>query len=234
MATQVPVTFKAAPLPFNFSGTPQQFLDAVVARLSLESGESIGFFVIGSTAPTSNVGPWLKNGTTWYVWNVATGAYVAATVEQLAPLNTKPFRGNMTAPIIITLGSGPAADAANLVLTEVFDPDAVFSGSTFTAPENGIYHIDAKAGVSANVAPTGAVVTLYLKKNGTTMANEIVFGYPSADATGRVYTISTDIQLAAGDTIVATVSVSTTGGAATTWTISQNDTFLSGFKVKSI
>lgn len=51
-------------------------MDAMVARLSIQSDESFSLFTIGSTAPTSNVGPWLKDGITWYVWDSVTGSYV--------------------------------------------------------------------------------------------------------------------------------------------------------------
>jgi len=77
----VPVTFKASPLPQNFAGTPQQLQDAIVARLSIEPQNAIAFFSTGSVAPSSNTGPWLKNGITWYVWDVGTGAYVPETLE---------------------------------------------------------------------------------------------------------------------------------------------------------
>ncbi len=76
MSTTLPVTFRASPLPTNFGGTPQEFLDALVERLSIESQDELSFFVTGSVAPTSDVGPWLKDGTTWYVWDVITGAYI--------------------------------------------------------------------------------------------------------------------------------------------------------------
>lgn len=77
----IPVTFKASPLPQNFAGSPQQFLDAIIARISIEAQNSIAFFSSGSVAPSSNTGPWLKNGITWYVWDVGTGAYVPETLE---------------------------------------------------------------------------------------------------------------------------------------------------------
>lgn len=81
MSTVLPVTFRAAPLPPSFSWTPQQYLDAIVARLSIQSDESFSLFTIGSTAPTSNVGPWLKNGITWYVWDAGTGSYIPEVLE---------------------------------------------------------------------------------------------------------------------------------------------------------
>lgn len=82
MASQLPFIFRASPLPSNFKGTPQMFLDALVARLSAESEVEVAVFVTGSVEPSSNVGPWLKDGTTWYVWDDVTGAYIPQILEQ--------------------------------------------------------------------------------------------------------------------------------------------------------
>jgi hypothetical protein len=81
MANTLPITFSVAPLPPNFRGNPNQLSEAIAARLSIDSIESISFFVTGSIAPTSDVGPWLKNGTTWYVWDNGVGAYVPQPLE---------------------------------------------------------------------------------------------------------------------------------------------------------
>lgn len=61
--------------------TPQEFADALVARLTAESTNAISFFAAGSVAPSSNVGPWLKDNTTWYVWNNILGSYVPQTID---------------------------------------------------------------------------------------------------------------------------------------------------------
>ena len=76
----IPLTFRLSPLPAqNF--TPQQFADALVARLTAESTNTISFFAAGSVAPTSNVGPFLKDNTTWYVWSDPLGQYVPQTLD---------------------------------------------------------------------------------------------------------------------------------------------------------
>lgn len=82
-AQAIPLTFRLSPLPTN-AMTPQQFADAMVARLTAESANTISFFAAGSVAPTSNVGPWLKNNTTWYVWSDSLGMYVPQTIDQSA------------------------------------------------------------------------------------------------------------------------------------------------------
>src|SRR4249919_2171094 len=81
-ATQIPLTFRLAPLPTAFVGTPQQLATAIVERLSAVSANTISFFASGSVAPTSNVGPWLKNDQTWYVWSDTLATYIP---EVIAP-----------------------------------------------------------------------------------------------------------------------------------------------------
>ncbi len=82
MATSVPLTFRAAPFPEGYKADPETFKNDLVARMYAESSESISFFASGTVAPTSNVGPWLKNGTEWYVWNDGVGGYVPQTISQ--------------------------------------------------------------------------------------------------------------------------------------------------------
>lgn len=80
MAT-LPVSFRASPLPAQGKWTPQQFLDAIVSRLSLDTDTTLCLFNVGATAPTYNAGPWLKDGITWYVWDDVTAAYVPEVIE---------------------------------------------------------------------------------------------------------------------------------------------------------
>lgn len=82
MPVTVPATIKSAPLPSNFKGTLQQLQDALVSRLYLETSlDSVSLVAGGSTAPTSNVGPWFKDGTTLYVWSDTDGAYVPVSLD---------------------------------------------------------------------------------------------------------------------------------------------------------
>ncbi len=48
--------------------------DGFAARLKLVTGASFALFVTGTTAPTSNVGPWW-NGSSWYYWDDVSGSY---------------------------------------------------------------------------------------------------------------------------------------------------------------
>lgn len=75
----IPLNFRLSPLP-TINMTPQEFADALVARLTAESTNTISFFAAGSVAPTSNVGPWLKDNQSWYVWSDSLGMYVPQTI----------------------------------------------------------------------------------------------------------------------------------------------------------
>lgn len=81
MATSIPLTFRAAPFPEGYKADPEQMKNDIVARLYAESTEAISFFAAGSIAPSSNVGPWLKNGVTWYVWSDGLAMYVPQIIE---------------------------------------------------------------------------------------------------------------------------------------------------------
>jgi len=83
-ATQIPLTFRAAPLPIGFRGTPQEAFDLFVARLTASSVNQIAFIASGSVAPTSNVGPWLKNDQTWYVWSDSLATYIPQVIDESA------------------------------------------------------------------------------------------------------------------------------------------------------
>lgn len=66
---------QAAPLPATFQGTPNDFFAEMIRRMRILSPSGTNFIFIGDTEPTSNVGPWLKNGTQWYVWDSSTKNY---------------------------------------------------------------------------------------------------------------------------------------------------------------
>lgn len=81
MAT-IPLTFRAAPFPEGYRADPEKLKNDIVARLYAESTQAISFFASGSVAPSSNVGPWLKNGTEWYVWSDDLAMYIPQPVPQ--------------------------------------------------------------------------------------------------------------------------------------------------------
>ncbi len=78
----LPITIEFSSFPPQVRWTPQQQWDAGASRLRLVTSTSFALFVSGSTEPSSNVGPWLRGGTSWYVWSDTLGKYVP---QVLAP-----------------------------------------------------------------------------------------------------------------------------------------------------
>ena len=111
MPTALNLTFRASPLPTGFVGSPQDFLDAIVARLAADQPNSISFFATGSVAPSSDVGPWMNNGQTWYVWDTSTGSYVpeplSDTQVRYIASSTAPSAAKYTLWIVLD-GTGKA------------------------------------------------------------------------------------------------------------------------------
>lgn len=70
-----------AQLPPNFSGSPQELSAAMVRRMRIVSPSGTNFIFIGDTEPTSNVGPWLKNGTQWWVFSSDIKRYVPLDIS---------------------------------------------------------------------------------------------------------------------------------------------------------
>ena len=137
---------QASALPPNFDGTPQEFFDEMVRRMKIVSKFGGTFFVVGDTEPTSNQGPWLKNGTKWYVWSDDLGRYVPLDISDS---ETVLFQVGSTTP---ASGSPPIWLRTNVVggVTtyvgwyffdgSVWKPDAniVHSGTTASRPANPI------------------------------------------------------------------------------------------------
>lgn len=66
-------------LPEGFCGTPQELAQAIADRLIITPDIGQSSFATGSTAPTSNVGPWFKNCEEWFVWDDDTATYIPIT-----------------------------------------------------------------------------------------------------------------------------------------------------------
>ncbi len=82
MSNTLPISIAMGSLPANIKVTPQQLADMIAARLSLVTSQTFSLFVSGSTEPSSNVGPWFKNGDELWVWSNTAGAYVPINIPQ--------------------------------------------------------------------------------------------------------------------------------------------------------
>ncbi len=85
---------QAAPLPTTFKGTLNEFFTAMVQRMRVVSPNGANFIFIGDVAPSTNVGPWLRNGTQWWVWSDSQNTYVPLDIS--ASLTIPFFIGNST------------------------------------------------------------------------------------------------------------------------------------------
>lgn len=72
---------QGAPLPPTFKGSPQDFYAELIRRLKIVSPTGTNFIFIGDNEPTSNVGPWLKNGTQWWVFSEDLKRYVPLDIS---------------------------------------------------------------------------------------------------------------------------------------------------------
>ena len=71
----------ASPLPADFEGTPQELHEAMVKRMKIQSASGTSFFVTGDIEPSTNQGPWLKNGTKWFVFSAVDGGYIPLDIS---------------------------------------------------------------------------------------------------------------------------------------------------------
>lgn len=72
---------QSAPLPATFCGTPQELWAAGIKRSKIVSTTGTSFIFIGDVEPTSNVGPWLRFGTQWWVFDVVTKRYIPLDIS---------------------------------------------------------------------------------------------------------------------------------------------------------
>lgn len=86
---------QASPLAATFKGTPNDLFVEMLRRMKIVSPSGTNFIFIGDNEPTSNVGPWLKGGTKWYVWDESTKRYVPVDISDST---TIPFHVGATTP----------------------------------------------------------------------------------------------------------------------------------------
>jgi hypothetical protein len=90
---------QASPIPATFKGTPDDFAVELVRRMKIVSPSGTNFIFIGNVEPTSNVGPWLKDGNKWYVWDDTAKKYIPVDISDSF---TPPFFMSNSEPISTT------------------------------------------------------------------------------------------------------------------------------------
>jgi hypothetical protein len=75
-----------AQLPATLEGTPSYVGAEMVRRMQIVSPSGTNFIYVGDVEPTSNVGPWLKDGGKWYVWDADIKRYVPQDLTDSATI----------------------------------------------------------------------------------------------------------------------------------------------------
>jgi hypothetical protein len=75
------LVIESAPIPQTFSGKPDELRKSIVERLLIKSPGGTAFITISDNEPNSNVGPWLKEGNKFYVYDEVTKRYVPLNVD---------------------------------------------------------------------------------------------------------------------------------------------------------
>jgi len=145
------LVIESAPLKATFSGSPDDLRKAIVERLLIKSPGGTVFIYVGDSEPNSNVGPWLKEGKKFYVYDETIKRYVPLDVSDsvgdefqisdstpitstppvwLRTLNGAPvtwyfWNGTVWTPGMNIVQSGPTANrpASPLNLQQYYDSD---------------------------------------------------------------------------------------------------------------
>lgn len=71
-----------SPLKGDFNGSPQDLADEIIKRSKIVSPIGTNFIYIGDAEPTSDVGPWLKHNTQWWVFDSEIKRYVPLDISE--------------------------------------------------------------------------------------------------------------------------------------------------------
>lgn len=80
--TNTNLLIQMAPIPLTFKGKPQDFAEAMVRNMKIVSPSGTNFIFVGDVEPTSNVGPWLKGGDRWFVFDPDLKRYVPIDISE--------------------------------------------------------------------------------------------------------------------------------------------------------
>lgn len=76
-SSAIQLNVSVASLPEGFCpATIQEMANVIGSRFIISPSADFNTFAIGSTAPASNVGPWLKDCLEWFVFDDATATYI--------------------------------------------------------------------------------------------------------------------------------------------------------------
>jgi hypothetical protein len=172
-----------------FDGTPQEFLAELVRLSTIVSPNGVYYVIISDTAPTSNQGIWLKDGTKPYVWDTGTAAYIPADLTDsltsilaaITALQAKVGGGR----VIFSATEPAAADRPNTVWIETASGKPIalryWDGVVWAFMPDRFPSITTTGTANAQVATFGVTgITL------ASLENKILYITPVATNTGAV------------------------------------------------
>jgi hypothetical protein len=137
-----PVEFNVSmgTIPPNFTGGTQALANLIASLLRISPNQDWNSFVVSSALPTSNVGPALKDGREWYVWDQSSGAYVPLTINGTA-MTTATLPLSALAAVtpyaaLVSSSTGAVAAAAGSS-GQVLTSNGTASAPSFKAPLTG-------------------------------------------------------------------------------------------------
>lgn len=170
-----------------FAGTPQEFIAELVRLSSIVSPTDFLYVVIGGSAPTTNEGIWLKDGTKPYVWDIATSQYIPAdlTDSLTSILNAIVALQNQVGSgrLIFSAAEPAVADRANTIWVETVSSRPVslrwWTGSVWAYLPDRFPALTTTGTANAHVATLGLTgVSL------DDLKNRILFLRPGTTNTG--------------------------------------------------
>lgn len=187
----VQLNVSVASLPEGFCpANMQELANAIAARLIISPSTEFNTFAIGSTAPASNVGPWLKDCLEWFVFDDSTASYIPITKGGFNTMQYFTSNATFTVPDFIyklkihAFGAGGGG----------FNTDG--GGSTGSAGGGGAY------GLSIVDVIPGQSIPLVIGMGGTVGANgtatTILGGSAGGGAGATAVSISGDGGTATG------------------------------------
>jgi hypothetical protein len=152
-----PVQFDvvAGALPEGLSTDPQGLLEAFAERLTITPSVPWSSFVVGAAKPTSDVGPWFKDGKELWVWDNVTAAYVPLVSAAVADVDGGALYPTLRYAVS-SLAPDPTKYAFWITLNEI--GKAIDIRHYSTGAWRSIFE-DTFAGITANYSTTAQMNT---------------------------------------------------------------------------
>jgi len=152
-----PVQFDvvAGALPEGLSTDPQGLLEAFAERLTITPSVPWSSFVVGAAKPTSDVGPWFKDGKELWVWDNVTAAYVPLVSAAVADVDGGALYPTLRYAVS-SLAPDPTKYAFWITLNEI--GKAIDIRHYSTGAWRSIFE-DTLAGITANYSTTAQMNT---------------------------------------------------------------------------